>query len=1198
MQKQIILILFISVWSFQIFAQNRAYNFNTDKNLTQYIIDDWTTLNGLPTNSLVDICQTQDGYIWISSYEGLLRFNGAEFTVFNTENTKAFKTNGIGALEESADGTLWITTQSSGLVSYKNGTFTSHNYDDIQQLYSVIHIDKKNRIWLASPQKGWFMFENGKYTPLNYSQDLKNIELTAIAEQKDGTLWFASLQNGLMKYQNNKFTVYKKDNGLLSDWVNYVFIDENDLLWVATDVGLSTFDEEKFTVIPEFAHNSISTIVTDDFHNFWISSLHGLYLKRNNSNKYLHIDNKSGLSHNYITRMLLDKENNLWIINYRGGLTRIKDAKFTSYTEKQKLSGKLVNAVCEIDSAVILVGLNNGKINMIKNNEVSEFKTKASLEGKRIRHILKDSKGNIWISTYSGLLKIYPDKTEKWYSDKNKFPSRFIRLTFEDSKHNIWVGTRDNGIVKINKDETYTVINKKNGLNVNLILALDEDKNGNIWAGTAKGGLSLIKNDSLIKTYTQKDGLLSNVVFNITPEDDKIWIAVNGGLNCIINDKIYSFPAKKDILPTSPYDILKDDKGDYWFPCSEGIINIKKDELTNALQKDSINKLNYKLYNKYDGLINAECNATSISIKASDGTLWFPMLNGIASLDLENIPTNTYIPPVHIEALIIDDKAVNLYEDIKLEQGKKRYIFNYAALCYYEPQNVFYKHKLEGYEEQWSEASKSRTISYTNLPHGKYTFKVIACNNDGLWNEKGTELSFTIKPLFYQTNWFYATVAVGFMLIFYGIYHLRVLHLKRKQKRLEKIIKLRTSEIIEKNEELLQQKDEIQAQANELEKLSVVASETNNAILIFDKNLNLEWVNRGYTKIYGENLKDLLSDGNYNLLEKSKHKDIEQLVETAVSEKKSVVYETENQGKNAKIWVQTNLTPIFEGDELKKIIAVETDINEIQNAKTKISYQNKQIKSSISYAQTIQQASLPAISDMQKHFDCFLIYKPKDIVSGDFYWMSELSESNEIIIAEVDCTGHGVPGAFMSLIGNTLLNEIVNYKKITEPAAILTELDLLVKKALRQEQTDNPDGMDMSLCKYKKLENGDVKITFAGAKQDLFYYKQTEQKVSRLKGDRKSIGGILKKISNNRAFTNKEIILNKNDMLYMMSDGLADQNNAKRRKLGTAKLTEILNEIVELDTQTQKQIIEDVLKQWQGAESQRDDITFIGIKIR
>ena len=280
-------------------------------------------------------------------------------------------------------------------------------------------------------------------------------------------------------------------------------------------------------------------------------------------------------------------------------------------------------------------------------------------------------------------------------------------------------------------------------------------------------------------------------------------------------------------------------------------------------------------------------------------------------------------------------------------------------------------------------------------------------------------------------------------------------------------------------------------------------------------------------------------------------------------------------------------------------------IFKIRKANTKINQQrlwlenqNKEITSSINYAQTIQKAMLPSNAEIEKYFDPFILYKPKDIVSGDFYWISahKTKEKQVVFFALVDCTGHGVPGAFMSMIGNRLLNDIVNERKIESPAKILEMLNLMVRDALRQEETDNNDGMDLSLCKFEKVSEGNYHLVFAGAKRPLYVIKNNENKLINLHGDRNSIGGYN---LNRRAisFTNHELDVEKGDIIYMLSDGLIDQNNPDRKKFGRIRLEEALVDGAKLSPAEQKIIIENGLLNYMDKEEQRDDITLVGLKI-
>ncbi len=305
------------------------------------------------------------------------------------------------------------------------------------------------------------------------------------------------------------------------------------------------------------------------------------------------------------------------------------------------------------------------------------------------------------------------------------------------------------------------------------------------------------------------------------------------------------------------------------------------------------------------------------------------------------------------------------------------------------------------------------------------------------------------------------------------------------------------------------------------------------------------------------------------------------------------------------IFFITNRRVNKEHDQLEKahekLEKANTDLEEsfkqVTLAKNEIEQKNNQITTSIRYAETMQQAILPLDETFNKNFsDHFKIYIPKDIVSGDFYWCLPLEK--ETFLALVDCTGHGVPGAFMSLIGNNSLNEIVNQKNVREPALILEELNASIRKALRQEFTDNDDGMDVALCRIDSPDkNGNVKVVFAGAKRNMLYCaKKLGKELFEIKGDKKTVGGFFKgnKITQ---FNNQEIELQKGDLIYMFTDGIADQPNSVGEKFGSFKLKELLKENAKLTLSEQQTIIMEELKLHQRNAAQRDDITLIGVRV-
>lgn len=801
-------------------AQTPTYYLDSEKSLAQYNIDSWTTEDGLPTNSLLSLCQTSDGYLWISSYDGLIRFDGNEFLNYNKSNVKEFETNTIRKLAEGTNGELWMTTQGNGLVSHKNGRFIRYGKEQgINNLYRAIYVDKQNKVWSASPDKGWFFFSKGKFSFLKHSKSLENIEVRSIECSEDGDMWFGTFGKGLYKYSNGTFTEFTQAEGLVNNWVYSLFYDSEGLLWVGTSNGLCYYNGDEFVTVGSLKGLTINGLFEDKHHSLWIATNNGLYRKRNGEDEAELLTTVNGLPHNFINDFLMDIEGNVWMAFYKGGLGQIKDGKFTNYTQAAGLQGKVVNAICEIAPNIILASFDNGEFSRIQDDRITKYKIKTKLSGERIRHILKDSKGNLWFSTYSGLLKVTPSGKEKWYTDIPFLAKAKVRVSFEDSKGNLWVGTRNSGVVKISPDNSHQVYNATNGLSANLIMSIDEDNKGRILVGTSEGesGFNIISADGSIQNFSSENGFVANVVFNsYCDKEGSIWVAAIGGVSLIRGEKVFNFTSSNGLGCDSPFDILEDDFGHIWLPCSKGVMRLNKAELLQFADGTS-DAYKCDLFDRHDGMVEEECNATSQSIKTSDGKLWFPTINGIAQIDPGEILTNNYLPPVYIKNIVADGNTLSALVEQKFEPGVKRLTFNYTAVSLYEPERIAFKYKLEGFDTEWIDAGSSRSISYTNLKHGAYQFQVMATNSDLVFNPQTANFSFEIKPAFYNTIAFYLLCLLLLSAFAYGVYRLRIKQLKKKQFELEVEVKKQTSEISEQNQVLESQKAEIEAQKESLE---------------------------------------------------------------------------------------------------------------------------------------------------------------------------------------------------------------------------------------------------------------------------------------------------------------------------------------------------------------------------------------------
>lgn len=395
------------------------------------------------------------------------------------------------------------------------------------------------------------------------------------------------------------------------------------------------------------------------------------------------------------------------------------------------------------------------------------------------------------------------------------------------------------------------------------------------------------------------------------------------------------------------------------------------------------------------------------------------------------------------------------------------------------------------------------------------------------------------------------------------------------------------------NKELEKIKVELEIKSKEFELLSIVASETENAILILDQNGELEWVNKSFEKLNGLNLIEFKAKYGNTIYEVSNNPEIESIIQKCISTKTSVSYESENKLNDGKIvWESSTLTPIFnEEGILTKLIIIDNDVTERKKNEEIIKLKNKDIMDSIMYAKHIQEALFPPLTELSKIFaESFLVFKPKDIVSGDFYWFSQVNDVKLMAIA--DCTGHGVPGAFMSVVGNEMLNISLHDPSVRRPSEALNLLDKKIKAVFSKGRQNNKaqDGMDIGLL----IIHSNNFIQFSGARRPLIHIRdKVKQEYA---GDKYSIGGIDE--SPNKCFTDKEFFVQPGDMLYLFSDGYPDQFGGPRgKKIMHKNFTGFLCEISDMPMEVQKEKLDNMFEEWKGELEQIDDVSVVGIRI-
>lgn len=749
-----------------------ALPLDSPRELSQFGHEVWLTENGLPQNTVHAIAQTRDGYIWIGTEEGLARFDGVKFTVFDKQNTPEFKSNYIRNLFADRQGALWIAT-AQGLVRMLNGKFKLFTRDDglPSETIQAVYEDREGNLWVATAN-GLGLLKSGGLTTFTTKERLISGSIQALFEDAGGALWIAT-PYGVGRIKDGKFTNYTVRDGLGSNSVRAIQQDRSGRLWFGSLGGLTSFDGNRFTTYTTrdgLPNDRVISLNANRDGGLLIGTAGGLC--RFIDGRFSGFNVGEALSTSTILSLLEDREGNLWIGTESGGINLLKDTKFTTYTVKNGLSNDLIKSIHEDDQGNIWIGTDGGGLNLLKNGKLSVYSTREGLSSNVVQALFSDNAGNLWVGTPGGLNRFNQGKFTT-YTSADGLANNDVRSIYLDHRGSLWIGTRggltrmSNGVFK-----TFTEVD---GLPNDLITTLYEDTKGNLWIGTF-GGLARLTNEEFT-IFTIRDGLSSDAVISLHEDSDgTLWIGTNGGgLNRLKDGRFTTYITSNGLLDDVVYRILEDGRNHLWLSCRKGIFHISKKEL-DEFAAGSVASIAPVAYGTADGMMTRECSGGGdpAGWRGNDGKLWFPTLKGVAMIDPERIKTNSQAPPVVIEQIRIDDKSFAPSERLELPAGTTRFDLYYTAPSFVAPEKVRFKYKLEGFDTDWIDSGTRRIAYYTNLRPGTYTFRVIASNNDGVWNETGSAFTLYLKPYFYQTYWFYALCLLVLVMLAWLLYRLRV----------------------------------------------------------------------------------------------------------------------------------------------------------------------------------------------------------------------------------------------------------------------------------------------------------------------------------------------------------------------------------------------------------------------------------------
>ncbi len=740
-----------------------------DKHIDQYLVNKWKISDGLPSNSITSICQTDDHYLWIGTNKGLVKFDGIRFEIINIENDPKKKHICITDLFVDRQGTLWIGSL-DGLFQFKNWKFRKFTIKDglSGNDISCINEDINGNLWIGTIDNYLNKFEDGKFIVFNSSNSMEGRSISSIFDDSAGVLWVGAYKDGLFKFKSGKF-IKRNISGLKENHsINSVYEDRKNCLWRGTDVGLMQIDGERThlytTLIGGISSNNVVDILEDYDGNLWVGTTDGITRIKRYLPDNVYIENY--FKNNVITSLFEDNEKNIWIGTNGSGVMRLRDSVFTMYKTKDGLANDFISSLFQDRNGDIWIG-SGYSLCMFKNGTFSKFLIKSANSKNTIN---EDSKGNLWVGTNgSGLFKIKNEVIVN-FTTMEGLLSNIIKILYIDSKENLWVGT-NKGLNCYNNSifKSYTI---KNGLLSNSINSVLEDKKHNLWVGTSKG-ISFVKNGIFKKENIKQ--FLKNIPISFVYEDKKntFWICTFGkGLKRFKNRKFDSFSIYDGLYSNNIYKIIEDIHGNFWISSDSGVLKVNKEEL-NEFAKGNVNKINCILYGLSDGMGSVECSIGSCStIRTKEGELWFATKKGISAVNPGKLKVDKLPLRVIIEKVLLNKKSIlrnkkhGSFYDIKEVQ------FYFTAPTFVSPEKVKFKYKLDGYDKDWVmlEPGKERAALYLGLKSGVYTFRVQACNKDGIWNKNGDSVSFSLKTSFFKTYIFKILCLFVFVLIGISLY--------------------------------------------------------------------------------------------------------------------------------------------------------------------------------------------------------------------------------------------------------------------------------------------------------------------------------------------------------------------------------------------------------------------------------------------
>ena len=730
---------------------------------TDFNVRLWQAEDGLPNNIVQSIAQTRDGYLWLGTREGLAQFDGNQFRTVNLVPHSSQPS--ISCLFASRDGDLWIGTENFGIFCLSNGKLTRRDVEHGNYAFDVDQIQE------AADGSVWFSTTHGVLRWAN--QKMERMAAFANHEPKlaadaNGGIW--ALDGNLKRIDSLVTTNLPLLSGSIPRIARSLYCDGNGTFWIGTDFGVeNALIKVEDGVVHTFRRGAgpggfVSVIFRDSYGNVWVGSYSGL--SRFENGKFLNFHAADNLSYR-IYAIFEDREHNIWV-GSEEGLTRLTPKRFKTISKETGLSLNTVVSVCPSRDGGVWIGTWGGGLDHYLDGEISYLTESNGLKSNFVMGMMESHDGKLWAGTdYGGPLSCIEDGHVTVYGREQGFVPGMATVTvFESSADVLWIGTR--GGLNMYDGQKFAHFTTKDGLCNNWVNAICEGTNGDIWIGTSDGMTRWA--DGKFENLSAKDPRLHVQILSLYEDGETLWIGTKRhGLYGLRGEKLLQLTRESGLFSDAIYSILEDNHTNLWLNSSRGIFRVNKQQVESYAEGHDTSIISIS-YGRADGILSSgqyrEVTQPA-ACKDTRGRIWFRTTQGVVMADPEAMAMNHQPPPCMIEEILADNKrlAVNdvggeIARHLDIAPGRGDLEIHYAALSYTDPGKNLYRYKLDGADPDWVNAGNSGVAKYSHLRPGPYTFQVIACNNDGVWNDKGQSVEFMLEPHFWQTWWFLSLCGV------------------------------------------------------------------------------------------------------------------------------------------------------------------------------------------------------------------------------------------------------------------------------------------------------------------------------------------------------------------------------------------------------------------------------------------------------